>query len=207
MRTNVYVDGFNLYYGCLKGSRFKWLDLGRLCALLLPNYQISRIRYFTAKVRPRPDDPQKHIRQMVYLRALQTIPNLSIHYGHYLSHTVRMPLAHPRPGGPGTVEVIKTEEKGADVNIATHLLVDGFQDDYQAAVVISNDSDLRAPIEIVRAVLDRPVIILNPYNNGSQALMSVASTYKQIRTGVLQASQFPHTLKDQHGTIVKPPEW
>ena len=56
-------------------------------------------------------------------------------------------------------------------------------------------------------MLDRPVIILNPYNNGSQALMSVASTYKQIRTGVLQASQFPHTLKDQHGTIVKPPEW
>ena len=112
VRTNVYVDGFNLYYGCLKGSRFKWLDLGRLCALLLPNYQIARIRYFTAKVRPRPDDPQKHIRQMVYLRALQTIPNLSIHYGHYLSHTVRMPLAHPRPGGPSTVEVIKTEEKG-----------------------------------------------------------------------------------------------
>jgi len=207
MRANVYVDGFNLYYGCLEGTGYKWLDLGRLCELLLPHYDIGRIKYFTARVRPRPEDPQKHIRQMIYLRALQTIPNLTVHYGHYLSHPVRMPLAHPKIGGANTVEVIKTEEKGSDVNIATHLLVDGFQNDYQVAVIISNDSDLRFPIEVVRNTLDRPVVILNPYNNGSQALKSVASTCKPIREGVLRVSQFPETLTDEHGTITKPASW
>jgi hypothetical protein len=49
MLTNVYVDGFNLYYGCLKGTPYKWLDLGALCQVLLPPNKIQRIRYFTPR--------------------------------------------------------------------------------------------------------------------------------------------------------------
>src|SRR6266498_1448067 len=134
MRTNVYVDAFNLYYGCLKGTPYRWLDLAALCRRLLPNDEINRIRYFTALVSARPDDPQEPQRQLTYLRALRTIPNLSIHTGHYLSHSVRMRLANPPPGGPATVEVIKTEEKGSDVNLATYLLLDAFKQDCQAAL-------------------------------------------------------------------------
>lgn len=26
MRTNVYIDGFNLYYGAVKDTKFKWLN-------------------------------------------------------------------------------------------------------------------------------------------------------------------------------------
>ena len=71
MLTNVYVDGFNLYYGCLKGSPHKWLDLERLCCQLLASHnQIKRIRYFTARINSRPDDPQGPARQDAYLRAL-----------------------------------------------------------------------------------------------------------------------------------------
>jgi hypothetical protein len=68
-------------------------------------------------------------RQQVYLRALETIPGLSIDYGHYLSHVTRMPLAQPRRGGARTVQVVKTEEKGSDVNLATYLLLDAFKSD------------------------------------------------------------------------------
>ena len=57
MRTNVYIDGFNLYYGCLKGTPYRWLDLRKHCELLLPKHQIQRIRYFTAMVTARPQDP------------------------------------------------------------------------------------------------------------------------------------------------------
>src|SRR6266704_296185 len=48
MKTWVYVDGLNLFYGCLKGTPFKWLDLHRLSAQLLRGHQIDRIKYFTA---------------------------------------------------------------------------------------------------------------------------------------------------------------
>lgn len=98
MATNVYVDAFNLYYGCLKGTPYRWLDLGSLCRRLLPRDEIGRIRYFTATVSARPDNPGAPQRQQVYLRALTTISDLSIHYGHYLSHVTRMPLARRRPG-------------------------------------------------------------------------------------------------------------
>ena len=50
VRTIVYIDGFNLYYGALKGSPWKWLDLEKLCHLLLPRDEIILIRYFTSKV-------------------------------------------------------------------------------------------------------------------------------------------------------------
>jgi len=78
--------------------------LGALCARLLPKDRINRIRYFTATVSARPDNPDAPQRQQVYLRALETIPGLSIHYGHYLTHVTRMPLANPRRGGARTVE-------------------------------------------------------------------------------------------------------
>jgi hypothetical protein len=139
MATNVYVDAFNLYYGCLKGTPYRWLDLGALCRRLLPKDRINRIRYFTATVSARPDNPDAPQRQQVYLRALETIPGLSIHHGHYLSHVTRMPLARPRRRGARTVEVVKTEEKGSDVNLATFLLLDAFKRGCEVAVVISND--------------------------------------------------------------------
>ena len=125
MLTNVYVDAFNLYYGCLKGTSYRWLDLDAFCRQLLPRDRIHRIRYFTALVSGRPGDVQQPQRQQTYLRALRTIPHLSIHLGHYLSHPVRMPLARPPSVGPQTVEVLRTEEKGSDVNLASYLLAAG----------------------------------------------------------------------------------
>lgn len=175
MKTTVYVDGFNLYYGSVKGTPYKWLDLSALCRILLPKHQIWRIRYFTSRVRATPNDPQMPQRQQTFIRALQTIPNLSVHYGQFLSRNVRMPLAHPQPDGPQTVEVRKTEEKGSDVNLATFLLVDGFASDYELAVVISNDSDLIQPIKLVQDRLGRPVGVFNPQKNTSWALKNVAT--------------------------------
>jgi hypothetical protein len=114
-RAIVYIDGFNLYYGALKGTPYKWLDVVALARRLVPNDRLGAVRYFTARVRPHPGDPQQPQRQQAYLRALGALPLVTIHLGHYLSHVTRMPLADPRPGGPRTVEVIKTEEKGSNV--------------------------------------------------------------------------------------------
>tara|TARA_R110002072_G_scaffold29206_4_gene92759 strand:- start:564 stop:863 length:300 start_codon:yes stop_codon:yes gene_type:complete len=45
MRTCVYVDGFNLYYGALKRTPYKWLDLAALMAALpgkIPDTKLSK---------------------------------------------------------------------------------------------------------------------------------------------------------------------
>ena len=204
MKANVYVDGFNLYYGVARHTPFRWLNLAALCRILLPHDHINRIKYFTALVVARPNDPDQPTRQQVYLRALRTIPNLSITLGSFLSHEIMMPLAPP---ASGYVKVIKTEEKGSDVNLATELLVDGFDNDYELAVIVSNDSDLLMPIQVVSHHLGKPVGLLNPQKNPSVVLLPHVNFIKQIRRGVLVKSQFPTALKDDHGTFSKPAGW
>ena len=162
MKTNIYVDGFNLYFGALKGTPHKWLDLSMLSQAIVPAHEINRIRYFTAVVESRPDDPQQQRRQLTYIRALQTIPHLSVHYGLFITFPNRVPLTRPIPGVGRTVEADITREKGSDVNLATYLLVDGYEDDYEQAVVISNDSDLALPIRMVRDTLRKPAWVVNP---------------------------------------------
>lgn len=209
MDTNVYVDGFNLYYGLLRGGPHKWLDLEQMCRHLLPPNHILRIRYFTAMISARPNDPRGPVRQETYLRALATLPTVSIHLGHFLTTRTRMPLADPRPGGPKTVEVIKTEEKGSDVNLATYLLTDASRGNADAFVVVTNDSDLVEPIRIVRHEFGKVVGLLNPQAKVSRALLRCRPNFvKTVRPGVLAVSQFPDRMTDDKGgTIVKPDGW
>ena len=74
IRTNVYVDGFNLYYGAAKDTLYKWVNLADLCLQVMPGLTLNRIRYFTALVKPRPSNPQIRLRQEIYIRALETLP-------------------------------------------------------------------------------------------------------------------------------------
>jgi len=175
-----------------------------MCQLLLPNDQLHQIKYFTALVQPRPHDPDQPTRQQTYLRAIQTIPNLTIVLGSFLTHEIMMPLAPP---ATGYIKVIKTEEKGSDVNLATHLLVDGYNNDYELAVVVSNDSDLLLPIQVVQQQIGKPVGLLTPQKHPSRALTPHVSFVKRVRSGVLAASQFPLLLTDSRGTFSKPASW
>jgi len=229
-KTNVYVDGFNLYYGAAKGTPFKWVNLESLAQAVLPGIQVGRIRYFTALVNPDPSDPQRRQRQETYIRALETLPNLSVHYGHYLQSTPYMRLAAPPPPpSRPTVRVIKMEEKGSDVNLATYMLVDAFRKDCDQMIVVTNDSDLAEPIRIINKQLHIPVIVLNPHSkdtaqraslktgrkikaNPSVSLRTAARLTKDIHstgsTSHMALSQFPNSIKDAAGrTITKPVGW
>jgi len=205
-RTIVYIDGFNFYYRCLKGSRYKWLNVVALCHDVLSRAnRVIGVRYYTARVNARPDDPDQPVRQDTYLRALRTLPEISIHLGHYLTKPVRLPIAHPVPGQPRTVEVLRAEEKGSDVNLATHLVRDAFREEFDVAVVISNDSDLYEPIRIVTQELGKPVGLLVPEGVAISAkLKPVASFIRPIRRTALARSQFADRLVDGNGTFQKP---
>jgi len=208
LKTYVYVDGFNLYYGSLKDSYYKWLDINALANNLLTHNTVEKIRYFTARVTPRFSGDTANKRQWTYFKALKTLPNLEIHEGHYLSHVTKMPTVQTKPNGrPKFVDVIKTEEKGSDVNLASYLLLDAFKGNFECAVVISNDSDLYTPIAMVKNEFRKPVGILNPHINQSQKLKRVITFYKPIRSGSLAASQFPPVIQTKQGQIIKPATW
>lgn len=210
-RTIVYVDGFNLYYGSLKDTPYRWLDPMALCRRLLKEHQeVVAIKYFAARVKDRPDNPGQAARQQAYLRALETIPELELIFGQYHTNIATRVLAGSPPNAPRFRQVIETREKGSDVNLASQLLIDHFRARADLAVVISNDSDLKRPIEFLRGE-GVPVAVFNPRRKRSFALspepMPRGSFYKCIRTPHLKQTQLPETLQDAHGTIVRPPEW
>lgn len=211
MRTFVYIDGFNLYYGSVKGTAYKWLDLKAIFARVLePQHQILGIRYYTAKVKARPGDTDAPFRQSIYLNALaKHIPELTITHGHFLESTVTMRLANPPRIGSKFASVIKTEEKGSDVNLALHLLNDAWQNQYDCAVICSNDSDLSEALSLVRRQHKKKIILVVP---GDPLIRPPAIQLKRYAHAVLQISepdlaacQLPSPIPGT--TITKPASW
>lgn len=204
MRVRVYVDGFNLYYRLLKHSRYKWTDLKALSQNLIhPDDTIDCIRYFTADVSPRAGDPAAPSRQEAYFRALRTIPELQIHKGSFLAKTIHRPLS----GQEGSYVFVRdTEEKGSDVNLASHLLMDGFCDSYDIALVMSQDTDLLEPIRMVAEDLNKIVVVawFEETQPGNK-LKGCASSVRHVRPTMLRKSQFPDPVIGRGGVKIPRP--
>lgn len=220
MRTIIYVDGFNLYFRMLeKRPALKWLNVKALAEKVLkPQNQVIAVRYYTARVSGRLD-VHAPARQQVYLDALATVPEISVHMGAFLTSEKFASLVHPpefRPRlatqmpspWPDVVKVLKVEEKGSDVNLACHLLLDAFQGNFDVAAVLSNDSDLVEPIRIVTQVLKKPVGLLSPVNYPNPELSRVSSFIRRLSVSDLAASQFPSPLP-RHGQadLLRPATW
>ncbi len=203
-RTIVYIDGFNFYYGAVKDTPYKWLDYEAFCRLLLPRDNIVKIRYFTARISALPHDPQAPARQDTYLRALGTLPLIEVHYGHFATRPRRMPLVAPPHR---TVEVLRTEEKGSDVNLAACLLRDAFMGECDTAVVVSNDSDLAEAVRIAQDDAGIKVGIINPHPKRKRSGRLHGTFFKQVRAGALARTQLPPVVYDHKGPIHKPSSW
>lgn len=210
MRTFVYVDGFNLYYGAVKGTPYKWHDLKALFTRVLdPSYKILTIKYYTAIITARPGDPDAPTRQVTYVNALKAyIPEIYIKYGHFISKPVTMRLENPTVFRK-FANVIKTEEKGSDVNLALHLLNDAWRNQYDCAVVVSNDSDLAEALRLVRKQHKKRIVLLVPGDPNDRPpaiqLKRYAHATISIPMEAIAASQLPNPIPGT--TIHKPAKW
>lgn len=203
----MYIDGFNLYYGAVRNSQFKWLDLKALvCKLLKPYHNILSIKYYTAPVKPI-NDPKQPLRQQTYIKALKAyISEVSIYYGHFIIREVNAKLVEPLEGKK-YAKVYRTEEKGSDVNLAVHLVMDAWNDEYDCAVVISNDGDLSEALQIAKNQFGKNIGLINPQINSdfSRKLYGIANFKKRIRKGVIKDSQLPDPIPGTN--IHKPKIW
>jgi uncharacterized LabA/DUF88 family protein len=214
LKTILYIDGFNLYYSAVKATPLRWLNPVSLVARAFPRNQIVATKYFTARVTALPNNPGQPIRQLMFWRALQTLPQFEIIEGDFRTRKVMAAVVAPPPN---FIQVLKTEEKGSDVNLAAHLLLDGFRERYECAIIVSGDSDLVTPIRMVRDELKKPVGVLNPQRlsgpncrppRRNAGLQQAASFYQNgLSWAQLKAAQFPATLSDANGTFHKPPTW
>lgn len=153
------------------------------------------------------NSPTGSVKQQLYIGALRSV-GVETHAGHFLSHAKRRPFKTPcRQCGHTSAEVIITEEKGTDVNLATHLVYDACNSGFDVAAVVSNDSDLVTPIIFARERCNRTVGVINPQRHPARALHAAVDFYKKLRPGALKACQLPSVIEHDGRRYEKPTGW
>ena len=205
-RSIVYVDGFNLYYGTLRGTPYKWLDLEAYFTRLRQDDEIQHIRYFTARVAG-----AARQRQDAYLRALATLPSVDVVLGRFKTRRVRCQVAACVHAGDRMFSA--PEEKRTDVNIAVTMLDDAYQDLCERFVIVSGDSDLVPAVDQVKARFpEKEVIVYVPartaIRGAATELRGAADKDRTLPLELLRHCQLPASVADGAGaTIQKPAGW
>ena len=226
MDTIVYIDGYNLYYGRLRHTSFKWLDTFKLfqniAKIQNPLSKIIKIKYFTAPVKANfSSHGQDSVKaQNLYHRALEYSygDSIEIINGY---HTVEkgFPPRYQKPiNKDDRVEVWKFEEKQTDVNIALHMYRDAINENSHQQILVSNDSDLELPLKLIcedKQQIDLGLIIPRPKTTGSQRPRPSSNSLSQyvdwtrgyILDEECQNAQFADSIPTNKKPIRKPHYW
>lgn len=205
-RSVIYVDGFNLYYGALRGSKSKWLNLESFFTKLRQDDVIQNVMYFTAPV-----SGSEGQRQDAYLRALATLPLVRVVLGRFKTKPVTCGVRACTHHGDKVFQV--PEEKRTDVNIATTILDDAYQGRMERIVLVSGDSDLAPALLMVKTrfpTIERIVYVpaTNEIRGAAVELRSVADKDKTLPLALLKKCQFSQHVSDGSGGVIsKPDTW
>ena len=199
-RVISYMDGLNLHYGMRDSGfhRYFWLDPAALTKTFLrPGQQFAHCHYFTTRV-ARSTENQATRHQNLWLDALESVEGISCHFGHYLSKPRKCPQCNT------TWHIY--EEKMTDVNIATQLLVDTYEDRYDTAIIVSGDSDLITPIKRIRKHFpEKRLIIAFPPDRDSKQLKQISGFF-HIGADKLKRSLLPDQITTASGFVLKRPD-
>lgn len=201
-RVKVYIDGFNLYHGMRQkhGRRYHWLDLQALVASMLrPHQHLVGIDYFTARVRKQPESEQ---RQATYLDALAAHCDLlRIVEGRFQEKKRRCQSCH--------TETVLHEEKETDVSIAAALIEDAVNDVFDAAMLISADSDLCPAVRAVgRLRPEKRIFAVFPPKRRSDDLRNaVRGAVLSIGSDKLRKALLPELVPAGGVLLARPPYW
>lgn len=210
-RVIAYIDGFNLYYCSLKKTPNKWLDLVKMCeSMLQPDDELVAVKYFTAQIKTHKCDPNKVLRQKIYLEALSQNPKIEITYGQFSIHKTKMPLADEWDKGIiKTIEVIKTEEKGTDVNLAVQMVADAKDNLFDYAMLFSNDSDMSYAVQIAAKDCGKFVgLFIDKKAISFPKLKENVGYIRRLTPSVFAENQLPDEIITAKGRIIrKPKEW
>jgi uncharacterized LabA/DUF88 family protein len=198
-RTIVYIDGFNLYFAMIEAGwrKYLWLDIHKFATTLIPSEtRLEHVKYFTSRIS---GSQAKQKRQTAIIDANDLNPGTMFRYGNYQS----IPYECRKCGHVYS----KHQEKKTDVNIATEMLVDGFLERYDYAVLVSEDSDLVGPLEAIKTHLtSKHIHLAFPPGRFSHALRAKCHTFSVIKEASFSASQLPEEVVMPNGHVLRRPE-
>lgn len=227
LRTRVYVDGYNLYYGCLKGTPYKWLDIQILFERqILPSSAPSNtkllplgIKYFTAKILARaakaPDSVSSQARYHTALRKLYK-DKIELIEGYYSLTEAKARLIDPAapdvwPRDCAQTLVWKLEEKQSDVNLALQAYHDSMTEAVDQIVIVTNDTDIAPALRLIRTHTPVKIGVVIPTSGqerrpNAELTEQAHWTRTHIAVAELAAAQLPRVIHARQPTI-KPDSW
>jgi uncharacterized LabA/DUF88 family protein len=196
-RVEVFVDGFNLYFGIVEAGfvHSKWLDISSLVkSYLTPNQHLVSIKYFTSRIT---NNPQKQKRQTTFIEAIETT-GIQVIYGLYKAIDIECRNC----GHTWSV----SNEKMTDVNLATHLMMDAYKNIYDTAILISGDSDLVPSIKAVHNNFpEKSVSVFFPPTRHNNTVAAAAKGFLIIGRKRIIDNQFPEEVRKADGFVLKKP--
>lgn len=224
LRTRVYIDGYNLFYGCLKHRNDKWLDIYHLFATHIIHQQnpesiVDKVYFFTADIKSKVSTQgvlaQKA--QQSYHRALLKMypEKIEIIKGYYALERGYLPRYKTPPDKNDRVEVWRLEEKQTDVNITLTAYRDAIKGKAEQIVFVSNDTDLEPALKALREDMGNTITIgvvipvrVDSRRPPNQRLSQYADwTRSYITDEELASSQLPDKIPTNKKPILKPDYW
>jgi uncharacterized LabA/DUF88 family protein len=230
-KTAVYIDGYNLYYGRLRGTPFKWFDIVRFFEALLlqrdQNESLEKIVFFTAPALATfaTNGAASVQAQSAYHRALKAVygDRVEIVFGthSYDKGGVQLPVfvegqAYDRDK---RVRVWKLEEKKTDVNLAMRMYRDAVRGLYDRVILVSNDSDAEPVLAAIREDFDQVMIgvvaPVRPPVSGTETQRRLSGSLSKfshwsiahLSDDLLHEAQLPPMVPTKKKPIRKPLHW
>ena len=209
-RTTVFVDGLNFHYGVARRFGQRWVDPVALCQRVLDPkwHDIRQVRFYTSlfvEGGPGGGDPSA---QNAYHRAVSQDNRFVLRLGQFRFRRETVRLAASEDGDPRFALAVGMREKRSDVNLAAELVHLAHLRSFEAAVVVSNDSDLTTAIEIVRSELHISVGVLNPQPSRQRHELLEAATFSRtIRRADVVAATLPDIVQTHMGPVPRPLGW
>jgi len=228
VNTIIYVDGYNLFYGCLKHSSGKWLDIQallfeRVVRVQDPSATLLKIKYFTAPIRAKiaTHGQDATNAQQAYHRALERLypDTIEVIKGYYSLEKANLLEFVKPPDKSKRISVWRLEEKQTDVNIALEAYRDALRTDVSQQVFVSNDSDIAPVVQAVKEDFAGKVRLgvifpirdprsSNGHRPGNNSLSRYADwTRGHITDSELAESQLPARIPTKKKPICRPDYW
>ncbi len=201
-RAVFYIDGFNLYHSIktLRNEQLKWLSLTSLAKMLIPkrDEDVISVKYFSAIAFKRgAASVQKH---QAYISALQS-EGVECILGRFKNQTRNCRNCNSSWQHP--------EEKETDVNIAIQMIADGYDDIYDVCYLVSADTDLVPPLQMIKNKLPtKEIVAVSPPNRPhGQHIRSIAHRSLKLNTNQIANCRLPVALNHQGKLISCPVDY
>ena len=201
MKTNAYIDGFNLYHSILpfNDNRLKWLNLRSLCEKFLQSGDaLNDVYFFSAYLTHNQEKFSRHINYVKALKSANVIPVMG-----------KFKKKFPNCKNCGA-NYLSYEEKQSDINIAITLLKDAFLDKFDKAFLVTADTDLVSTIKMIKGLFpQKRIILLIPPKRRKYAteLIQTANASLEIKKSHISNSLFEDEIKFNGETIKIPNEY